>query len=56
MDTNAPTITAQPQPPSGGVGLTGPSFDGDIGSNEEFRNVVQIQIAKGYEIKIVHNK
>ena len=56
MDIKAPTTTAHPQPPSGGVGLTGWSFDGDIVSNDEFQNAVPIQISKGFEIKIVLNK
>lgn len=56
MEIKAPVTTAQPQPPSGGLGRTGPPFDGDIVSEDEFQNAVQIQISKGYEIKIVHNK
>lgn len=56
MEKKAPTTTAHPQPPSGGVHPTGFPSDGDIVSNDEFKNAVQIQISKGYEIKIVHNK
>lgn len=55
-EMKAPTSTAHPQPPSGGVCSTGPSLDGDIVSKDEFPNAVQIQKSKGYEIKIVHIK
>ena len=35
MEMKAPTTTAHPQPPSGGVYPAGPPFDGGIVSKDE---------------------
>lgn len=56
MEMKAPTTTAHPQPPSGGVYPTGPPTAGGILSADEFQSAVQIQISKGYKIKIVYQQ
>lgn len=52
MEMKAPTTTAHPQPPSGGVYPTGPPIAGGILCVDEFQNAVQIQISEKYKIKI----
>lgn len=51
MEMKAPTTTAHPQPPSGGVYPTGPPIAGGILSVDEFQSVVQMQISEGHKIK-----
>lgn len=45
MEMKAPTTTAHPQPPSGGVYPTGPPTAGGIVSVGKFQNAVQIQVS-----------
>lgn len=56
MEMKAPTTTAHPQPPSGGVYPTGPPTAGGILSVDEFQSAVQIQISEGYKIKMVYQQ